>query len=115
MKPMHSQEHQDKGIELSTVIEGKTAAMYSRPSIMGLVEFDVDVKKLDCEHNTTYTFLAPFARLVRSMRRCDRRHLPLLKDWVSVDVAMTQFELVVRDFPLLSLTFLQHEIPFYPS
>ena len=72
-------------------------------------------RSMERERNTVYTFVAPFARLVRSMRRCDRRHLPLLKDWGSVDVVMTQFELVVRDFPLLSLTFLQHEIPFYPS
>jgi hypothetical protein len=28
------------------------------------------------------------------MRRCDRRHLPLLKGWISVDVVMTQFEIV---------------------
>jgi hypothetical protein len=47
------------------------------------------------EQNTSYTFVAPFARLVRSMRRCDRRHLPLLKGWISVDVVMTQFEIVV--------------------
>jgi len=60
----------------------------------GLMEFEVDKERMHLEESTTYTFVAPFARLVRSMRRCDRRHLPLLKEWISVDVVMTQFEIV---------------------
>eukprot|EP00533_Pseudo-nitzschia_delicatissima_P009185 CAMPEP_0116078696 /NCGR_PEP_ID=MMETSP0327-20121206/744_1 /TAXON_ID=44447 /ORGANISM="Pseudo-nitzschia delicatissima, Strain B596" /LENGTH=1586 /DNA_ID=CAMNT_0003569267 /DNA_START=176 /DNA_END=4936 /DNA_ORIENTATION=+ len=60
----------------------------------GLVDFVIDNERMDSEQNTSYSFVAPFARLVRSMRRCDRRHLPLLKGWISVDVVMTQFEIV---------------------
>lgn len=86
MKPMHTQTQQEEGIKLSSITEGETA--------YGLVEFEVDLNQMERERNTAYTFVAPFARLVRSMRRCDRRHLPLLKDWGSVDVVMTQFELV---------------------
>jgi len=75
---MQIQRHHDTGIELC----------------VGLVEFEVDIEQMDRERNNEYTFVAPFARLVRSMRRCDRRHLPLLKEWISVDVVMTQFEIV---------------------
>ena len=80
----------------------------------GLVDFVIDNERMDSEQNTSYSFVAPFARLVRSMRRCDRRHLPLLKGWISVDVVMTQFEIVVstllccldsiRPVAILSLT-----------
>ena len=66
-----------------------------------LVNFEIDQEKLHSETNASYKFVAPFARLVRSMRRCDRRHLPLLKEWLSVDVVMTQFEIVVSLFNLL--------------
>lgn len=60
----------------------------------GLVEFEVDTEQMEKEENTEYTFVAPFARLVRRVRRCDRKQLPLFKDWISVDVVMTQFEIV---------------------
>mmetsp|Transcript_58839 Transcript_58839/g.65899 ORF Transcript_58839/g.65899 Transcript_58839/m.65899 type:complete len:1588 (-) Transcript_58839:90-4853(-) len=80
VKPMQMQiqRHHNIGIELCA----------------GLVEFEVDIEEIDRERNNEYTFVAPFARLVRSMRRCDRRHLPLLKEWISVDVVITQFEIV---------------------
>jgi hypothetical protein len=100
VKPMQIQSYQDTGIELSTVNEGVTCN--AQPASVGLVDFEVDVEQMDRERNTKYTFVAPFARLVRSMRRCDRRHLPLLKEWISVDVVMTQFEIVVSVWSLLS-------------
>jgi hypothetical protein len=42
-------------------------------------------------------FLSPNARLVRSMRRCDRKLLPMLNHWTVVDVVLTQFEIVYFD------------------
>ena len=42
-------------------------------------------------------FDTPNARLVRSMRRCDRKLLPMLNKWSSVDVVMTRFEMVYFD------------------
>jgi hypothetical protein len=39
-------------------------------------------------------FIAPNARLVRSMRRCDRKMLPILTEWGCVDIVITQFEMV---------------------
>lgn len=39
-------------------------------------------------------FFAPNARLVRSIRRCDRKLLPYVDQWSVVDVAMTKFEIV---------------------
>ena len=65
------------------------------PPKTGLVDFEIDNERMDSEQSSSYSFVAPFAKLVRSMRRCDRRHLPLLKGWISVDVVMTQFEIVV--------------------
>jgi hypothetical protein len=100
VKPMQIQSYQDTGIELSTVTEG--VMCHAQPASAGLLEFEVDVEQMDRERNTKYTFVAPFARLVRSMRRCDRRHLPLLKEWISVDVVMTQFEIVVSVWSLPS-------------
>lgn len=42
-------------------------------------------------------FDAPDARLVRSMRRCDRKFVPLLNKWAAVDVVVTRFEMVYFD------------------
>ena len=42
-------------------------------------------------------FTAPTARLVRSMRRCDRRLLPYLDQWSVVDVVLTRFEMIYLD------------------
>lgn len=40
---------------------------------------------------------SPTARLVRSMRRCGRKLLPILDNWTAVDVVMTRFEMVYFD------------------
>jgi hypothetical protein len=40
---------------------------------------------------------APNARLICSMRRCDRKFLPILNKWAVVDVAMTRFEILYFD------------------
>lgn len=37
---------------------------------------------------------APRARLIRSMKRCDRKVLPLLDKWAAVDIVMTKYEIV---------------------
>lgn len=42
-------------------------------------------------------FQAPEARLVRSLRRCDRKLLPFLTTWTVVDVAITRQEMVYFD------------------
>ena len=48
-------------------------------------------------HLDQQSFDAPNARLVRSMRRCDRKLLPILNKWTVVDVVMTRFEMVYFD------------------
>ena len=58
-------------------------------------EFDTDQEAL--EEKTKSPFIAPNARLLRSMRRGDRKLFPLLKDWVTVDIVVTQFEIVYFD------------------
>ncbi|KAG7343077.1 Mlo family protein [Nitzschia inconspicua] len=86
---------------LPTVDEGTAESNHS--SFPGLVEFEIDKEQMLAEQTNEFNFVAPFARLVRSMRRCDRRHLPLLTNWLAVDVVMTQFEIVyfeAKDGPL---------------
>ena len=46
---------------------------------------------------TVAAFAAPNARLLRSMRRCDRKLLPLLDKWSIVDVVITKWEIVYFD------------------
>ena len=46
---------------------------------------------------STSAFDAPNAQLVRSMRRCERKLLPILDHWTVVDVVMTRFEIVYFD------------------
>ncbi|KAL3822990.1 hypothetical protein ACHAXA_008130 [Cyclostephanos tholiformis] len=43
------------------------------------------------------TFVYPKARLVRRMRRCERRLLPLMDSWAVVDAVLTSHELVLFD------------------
>ena len=43
------------------------------------------------------SFIAPNAKLLRSMRRCDRTLLPLLDTWTAVDVVITKHEIVYFD------------------
>lgn len=40
------------------------------------------------------TFIRPTAKVLRSMRRCDRKLLPLINTWSAVDVVMTKYEIV---------------------
>ena len=42
-------------------------------------------------------FADPNARLIRSMRRCERRLPPMLNDWAVVDVVITKYEIVYFD------------------
>ena len=42
-------------------------------------------------------FKYPKARLIRRMRRCERRVQPLLDEWMLVDVVLTNHELVILD------------------
>eukprot|EP00536_Pseudo-nitzschia_multiseries_P016336 jgi/Psemu1/263564/estExt_Genewise1Plus.C_10800001 len=90
VKPMN----QELCMEVGTTYSASIYEENTPPDGLGLVEFEVDCEQIKSELNSPYTFVAPFARLVRSMRRCDRRHLPLLKAWIGVDVVMTQFEIV---------------------
>jgi hypothetical protein len=60
-------------------------------------EFEIDDAQLAIEEKEVdglSMLIAPNARVIRSMRRCDRRLLPLLTKWTTVDVVMTQFEVV---------------------
>ena len=65
------------------------------PAEQQQLEFEIDDEKLALESKADrHGFIAPSARLVRSMRRCDRRLIPLLTKWGPVDVAITRFEIV---------------------
>jgi hypothetical protein len=60
---------------------------------LGSLRFQLD-KSEPLSTSTESMFNAPNARLVRSMRRCDRKLLPILDAWSVVDVVMTRFEVV---------------------
>jgi hypothetical protein len=57
-------------------------------------KFEIDDAKLALEEKLQSNFIAPNARLVRSMRRCDRKMLPILTEWGCVDIVITKFEMV---------------------
>ena len=56
---------------------------------------DSEERQTDVDHLSM--LIEPNAPLIRSMRRCERRLLPLLNHWTVVDVVMTEFEVVYFD------------------
>jgi len=58
------------------------------------IVFEIDNERLALEQVIQSSFVAPNARLVRSMRRCDRQMLPILTEWECVDVVLTEFEVL---------------------
>jgi hypothetical protein len=58
--------------------------------------FQVDDQSMDSREYDG-PFVSPNARLVRSMRRADRKLLPILDKWMVVDVIMTRFEMIYLD------------------
>ncbi len=44
-------------------------------------------------------FSYPGARLIRRMRRCQRKMLPFLNEWMVVDAALTSHELILFEIP----------------
>jgi len=59
--------------------------------------FEIDAGAPDHSVVGMEGFHMPHARLVRSMRRCDRKLLPMLDKWSVVDVVMTRFDIVYFD------------------
>jgi hypothetical protein len=60
--------------------------------------FEIDTQKNDVEKLQLFTTLEfPNARIIRSVRRCDRMYLPLLKTWSAVDVILTEHEMIYVD------------------
>ena len=58
------------------------------------VMFEIDNCDTSLGEDPNYNFISPNARLQHSMRRCDRKFLPLLDKWTTVDVLITRFEVV---------------------
>ena len=58
------------------------------------IMFEIDNERLALEKVIHSSFVAPNARLIRSMRRCDRKLLPILTEWECVDVVLTEFEIL---------------------
>jgi len=66
----------------------------SRHSAKFNLKSSVDQQNRQREEEYPTDFYAPTAPLTRSIRRCDRKMLPILADWCSVDLAITEFEVV---------------------
>jgi len=59
------------------------------------LEFEIDTMAVEMEQfDSISTFDFPNARLARSMRRCQKKLLPLFDTWVPVDVMFTKNEIV---------------------
>ena len=68
---------------------------YAPAAAMAPLEFEIDEKTAQAElDNRDVSLSYPNARLVRSMRRCERKLMPLLNKWTVVDVAITNHEMV---------------------
>eukprot|EP00546_Thalassionema_frauenfeldii_P019785 CAMPEP_0178903366 /NCGR_PEP_ID=MMETSP0786-20121207/5117_1 /TAXON_ID=186022 /ORGANISM="Thalassionema frauenfeldii, Strain CCMP 1798" /LENGTH=1103 /DNA_ID=CAMNT_0020574729 /DNA_START=1039 /DNA_END=4350 /DNA_ORIENTATION=+ len=69
--------------------------------ILSLEERDtqskIHTRSIFDEDHDSPVLLVPNARLVRNMRRCDHKILPLLDKWTTVDVVMTKYEIVYFD------------------
>ena len=91
------------GLPVKPCLAASSKSEIQRPSSravapMAPLEFKVDKKSAQLEHehaNSTLSF--PNATLVRSMRRCERKLLPLLNKWTTVDVVITNHEMVYVD------------------
>lgn len=68
------------------------------PTSLGRFLFELDTTPMDVRLTSVFSVLtSPEALIVRSMRRCDRKLLPILDAWSVVDVVMTQTEIVYFD------------------
>ena len=65
-----------------------------RASMARYPEFEVG---LEDDDEFASQFFAPNARLIRTMRRCDRKVIPMLDRWTVVDVVITKCEIVYFD------------------
>ena len=72
----------------------RSSTMLNLSTLVQEPVFQIDDDQIAREERLESKFTAPNARLLRSMRRCDRKLLPMLKKWTCVDIVMTQFELV---------------------
>lgn len=99
VKPASKPNHQVLDIHTSTILEDENEVPKQRaPPRMtkqGSVMFHINTDTYDGENDMFFT--SPNARLVRSMRRCERKFLPILDKWTVVDVVMTRFEMIYFD------------------
>lgn len=88
------------------LLENESAAEPSRPSLfrkrsiydrqmslMSRASSEGSTGRNNNEDNE-YSFIRPAAALIRSMRRCQCKWLPLLDEWEVVDVVLTTYEIV---------------------
>ena len=66
-------------------------------SLLRLPEFEVITEETTEDTILLSQFIAPNSRLLRSMRRCDKKLLPLFNTWTPVDVVMTKYEIIYFD------------------
>jgi len=70
-----------------TIAENKPVTQQSDLSVISAaLSVDLTGEKI--------TFVRPNAKVLRSMRRCDRKVLPLINTWSAVDLVMTKYEIV---------------------
>jgi len=82
----------------SRLEEGSGYPSFLRSGSLGDINtvFEIDTRD-ESQSDFMAMFVSPNARLVRSMRRCHRKLLPILDKWTVVDVVITRFEMVYFD------------------
>jgi len=80
------------GRSVRCLCHGESALSPVRDALM--VQFQLD---RETDDDVLNLLVNPNARLIRSMRRCERRLPPILGKWAAVDVVLTKHELVYFD------------------
>ena len=81
--------------QMSAPLLGPTVSNRNRQLTLSATPNEIDIgEQFDL---CTYPFDFPNAKIIRSIRRCDRMYLPLLKKWTTVDVILTKHEMVYLD------------------
>lgn len=86
-----------RNVKQLTAEESLKESLPAEKSQIERFKFKICEEETLSDHDVALAFKAPNARLVRSMRRCDRKVLPILNHWTAVDVVMTKYEMVYFD------------------
>jgi len=93
-----SQHNERKTLTLTSDDSNRGETSPSLPAVEQLSDAPADCREASIRDNQSDDrFAYPNARLLRRMRRCEMRLLPLVNEWEIVDVVITKHELILFD------------------